>query len=212
MKRTLLFILLAAFMVQSCSKKAITRKYYMLELPIMADSVLTRTALTDGSVEIRPALVPPAFSQYRIAVRERSHEISYYSSHHWAMEPGELVTGLVKQKIKRSNLFPTITESSWRAMPKYQIITRVDQIEAMKIGDDLAAHVAGRFELLYAETKETIVYHEFDHRQILEEKDLNLMAEEQSKILNQEINTFLILVKNHLVKHDALPQNLEIVP
>ena len=212
MKKILISLLFAAFFFQYCGTKTITRKYYMLDFPPVADSVLTSAPLTDGSCEIKPANIPPAFSQYRIAVRERSHEISYYTSHQWAMEPSELITDLVRSKVKSSNLFKYISESSWRELPKFQVVTQINELEAIKVGDDLAAHISGRMELVSTEDKSTVVYHDFNHREILEQKDINLLADQLSIILFQEINIFLIQVKNYLLKHDALPKNLEIIP
>jgi len=197
-KSNFLILFVLAFLFHSCSKKVITRNYYVLEFPVQVDSVQTGQPLVNASCEIFAVTMPPAFSQSRIAVRKRSHEISYYQNHLWAVTPGDLIAQLIESYIQKENIFTKASQTIWKEVPVYRIYTNVMQIEAMDIDDELYAHLKMRINLFNRSENRTMVSHQFDRQELLEERDINLLAEALSRILLEELHRFSEKIKTEL--------------
>jgi ABC-type uncharacterized transport system auxiliary subunit len=87
MKKKYYALLLTILILQACSEKVLIRRYYVLEFPVWTDTTQIKSeARTAVTCEILTVQVPPAYAQHRIAVRKRSHEISYYQYNYWAID------------------------------------------------------------------------------------------------------------------------------
>lgn len=194
----LIILLLFVFAIQSCSKKVITRNYYVLEFPEQAADNQLEKPLVNASCEIFAVNIPPAFSQSRIAVRKRSHEISYYQNHLWAVTPGDLIAQLVESYIQKQNIFTKASQTIWKEVPAFRIHTYVQQIEAMDIDDELHARLKMKIDLFDRSENVIMVSHQFDRSEKLDERDINLFASSLSRILLEELNIFSDKIKNEL--------------
>lgn len=192
--------MLLVFLFQSCSKKVITRNYYVLEFPTQNEIIHPDKPLVNASCEIFAVNIPPAFSQSRIAVRKRSHEISYYQNHLWAVTPGDLIAQLLEDHIQKENIFSKASQSIWKEVPVYRIHSNVLLIEALDIDDELYAHLKMRINLFNRSENINMVSHKFDRKEILEERDINLLAESLSRILLEELRIFSNQIKTELAK------------
>ncbi len=190
MNKFLLIILSILFMTQACSKKVITRRYYVLDSPSTVDSSLNFTPLTNAICEILPVSVPPAYAQHRIAVRKRSHEITYYQYHHWAISPSKILTNLLEGQLRSTSIFTRVATAPWRKIPDYQVSTTVYRIEAYEEEDDFYARFDMRIELVENQNKNIISSHQFSRSVFLEERDLNLLASTLSRIFYEEVSIF----------------------
>lgn len=193
------FLLLILIFFSACGKKSILRKYYILDFPVEPDTVYAKTSLTDYVCEISTVKMPPAYGQHRIAVRQRSHEISYYHYHQWAMAPGEILTNLIEKKLQSSHIFISASRYMWRVIPNYQISTSVYQIEVMEIDDEYFAHLNMRLNLNDQADNIIAVTHQFDRIEPLEEADLNLFATLLSTILQEELTAFTGKIKTYFL-------------
>ena len=176
------------------------RKYYILDFPIDPDTLNAKTSLTTYVCEINTVKMPPAYGQHRIAVRQRSHEISYYQYHHWAMAPSEILTNLIEKKIQSTHIFISASRYMWEVIPDYQINTSIYQIEVMERDDQFFAHLNMRLNLNDRAANVIAVTHQFDRMEFLEERDLNLYATSISNILQEELNVFTEMIKNYFLK------------
>jgi len=198
MIKKLLFILVVVLLFESCGTRVITRKYYILDFPADSDTVSVEQPITSAVCEIISVTMPPAYGQNRIAVRRRSHEISYYQYHHWAMDPGEILTNLIEKKVQNAALFSQTSRFVWKVIPEYQIMSAVHHLEAVD-KDGFYAHLKMRLELYEREEKRVIVAHEFDRSEILSERDINLFAASISEILQQELTLFVGKMRDHFI-------------
>jgi len=194
----LVILLLSIILIQSCSKKVVTRNYYVLEFPAQNEEIQKSKPLVNESCEIFAANIPPAFSQSRIAVRTRSHEISYYQKHLWAVAPGDLIVQLIESYIQNENIFTKASQSIWKEVPIYRIYPYVQQIEAQDIDDELYAHLKMKIDLFNSSDNSIVVSHQFERKEMLEERDINLLAESLSKILQEELQQFSDKIKIEL--------------
>jgi ABC-type uncharacterized transport system auxiliary subunit len=197
-KKYALSLILISILFIACSKKVIVRNYYVLEFSEQTEEVELSKPLVNSSCEIFAVTIPPAFSQARIAVRKRSHEISYYQNHLWAVTPGDLIAQLIESHVQQQNIFTKASQSIWKEVPGFRIHATVMQLEAMDIDDELYSHIKMRINLFNREKNEIVVSHQFDRKEMLEEKDINLLAESLSMILKEELEIFTNKIRNEL--------------
>jgi ABC-type uncharacterized transport system auxiliary subunit len=190
MKKLIFILIILAVGVQSCGERALVRHYYILELPAKGTYDPGLTTPVEGVCEILDTKVPPAYAQLRIAVRKKSHEISYYQYHHWAMNPSENLTSLLEDQVKMAQIFSWSQSGFLKQIPDYQIASRVYKLEALDNEDAFYAHLEMGMELIIHASNKTIVTHEFERTQKLNSRDLNLFASELSVIFQEEAQQF----------------------
>jgi ABC-type uncharacterized transport system auxiliary subunit len=188
MKTVFLAILTAMIVFQACSEKVLIRRYYVLEFPIDSSAVQNKTS--GATCEILTVQVPPAYAQHRIAVRRRSHEISYYQYNYWAVDLAANLTSLLENQFEAEKIFASLASGDLRRIPDYQIAGTVYKLEAQDYEDVFTAHLQMRLDLIEYATGKVALYHQFDKSRILEERDLNLFASEISSIYREEISAF----------------------
>jgi len=198
MKKYVMLIIILLLVIEGCSKKSIVRKYYLLEFQNETTTETTTKAIVNQGCEIFPVTVPPAFAQSRIAVRIKSHEINYYSNHQWAVTPGDILTKLIETHVQGEHIFSKASQTVWQSVPRFQIQSEVYQIEATDDEDDLFAHLSMKLDLYDRSENRIIVSHSFDRIEILEARDLNLLAAKLSDILKEELRIFTYRIKKYL--------------
>ena len=201
MKIIYLIFLILIIVVQSCGERTLIRHYYILEFPATGDSLATSAIQGEGTCEIFDSKIPPAYAQQRIAVRQQSHEISYYQYHYWAMNPSENLTTLLEHRVQLSHIFNSAKSGLLKKIPDYQISSQVYKLEALDSDDIFYARLEMDLELIDYKSEKIIVTHRFDRTQILENRDLNLFASALSEIFQEEVDQFITKIGSYFGHH-----------
>jgi ABC-type uncharacterized transport system auxiliary subunit len=182
--------LLVAF-IGCKNQESVITKYYVLETPEDTTVIDTSSEIfIDEFCEVKQVNIYPAFSTRRIANRSHSHEITYYSTHEWAVRPSEVLTNMLVDYMNAKGLFKRVAERYWEVSPKYKIETTIYQLEVVKQGRDLAAHLHLEFKLIDNSNQEIIATYQADRTNLLEEKKINLFASTISKMFYSAMNDF----------------------
>lgn len=183
---------LAVFLLGTgCSRKAVQHTYYLIEAPAMPDSaVVADVPLVVASCEILPVQIHPAFASERIALRVRTHEISYYAYHKWAVNPEDVLIQLLESGLQERRIFSTVTARLWKLLPDYQLQLYVHRLEVLQQGGRLYAHLDLAFSLSDNASRQVVVYHAADKRVALRERDLNLFAGAISALFDRALSDF----------------------
>ncbi len=190
MKKILLFLLFAVFIWNGCGRKTILRKYYVIEIPAPADSViLDKPPLTEKTCEILPVSVAPPFANTRIALRKQTHEITYYVNHRWAVKPDEVITQQIERHLQQQRIFSLATSRFWKLIPDYQLKTEIYQLEAVEENGKLTAHLHIDFSLVDTHSRKVVIYFSANRFEPLPKKNMNLFADALSNRLSQELHT-----------------------
>jgi ABC-type uncharacterized transport system auxiliary subunit len=142
--------------------------------------------------------MPPAYNQQRIAVRRRSHEISYYQHHYWAMNPADNLTSMIEKVIQESNIFSSASSGNLTNVPDFQISSNIFKLEVKDITDTFQVHLDMRFELIDYVNGKAVLTHQFERSTALEDRDLNLFASEISRIFYEETEQFVNKMSSYL--------------
>lgn len=181
------------YLLSGCmSQKKPTDKYYVIE---KNDSLEIFTPdqqpWLDGYCEIVPVQVYPAYATQQIAKKNKTHEITYYRYHHWAVRPEEALNLLIEDHLNRSSLFKRVSRRYWRINPAYKLETTVYQLEIQQQEENIyQGHIAFRFDLFHIPSGDLLVSHEADRKEDLTRRDINLFAQTVGNIFHQELNEF----------------------
>ena len=192
-----LFIFLPFILL--CSRKTITRNYYLVELPKTVE--ISQTIATEQLpyiVDVRDFQVAKAFEQTRIALRTASNEINYYHYHHWAVRPAYALSDQLRQTVDRMRLFQQVNRG-FSYSPHFIMTGIVHSIERYHINNQQSAHLAVTFQLIDLKTELPVVRYEFDQMKKLEKsKSMNAFAQVISEIFYQETLSFTAMITDYL--------------
>ncbi|NQT23782.1 membrane integrity-associated transporter subunit PqiC [candidate division KSB1 bacterium] len=200
MKKSIFIVLLlfCAVFIAGCGKKALIRKYYVLETvnvenrkgPVYTDRIPIR-------VEIRDFQVAKAFDQTRIASRTASNEIDYYFYHHWAVRPTVALADMVYEVMESADLFLKVSRE-YSVTTEYMITCVIHRLERMDGFPHPKAHLAGRLELIDINMDLPVIQYEFDQQvELKNDRSMNKFAAVLSEILHQETEAFTRLIAAH---------------
>jgi len=188
-RKAIWIFMLSLLMLSGCfGRKSVMQKYYLLELPAVADSVhektQSKTSATCGIAEVK---VADAFASSRIALRTNTHELRYYSYHKWAVRPGIVLSQLVEQYLQEQRIFAFTSNRNLKRLPDYELYTEVKHLEVVERDDALAAHLNIEFQLVDNSSGEILLRHKADSRNPLAEKKLNLFTATIGEIVHNEL-------------------------
>ncbi len=198
-KKIIIFLLFIGFVLFGCGKRSIIQKYYLIEPPTAVDTLSNNgNSITEDFCEINPTEIAPAFATHKIAVRSKTHQISYFYYHKWAVTPRQAVTDFIERRISGANIFKRTGVDIWKFNPKYQIRSKVNVLEFREKGGNAAAHLQAVIWLFDKDEKANLLVHNFDRTVLLQQKKLNNFSKAISELLHQEINVFINKVKRLL--------------
>jgi len=192
MDRFAIFLLLALMLaVMGCSnQQSVVKKYYVLETPDDTTLVDTTKGFIDEFCEVEQVALYPAFETRQIANRSQSHQISYYSSHEWAVRPAEVLTNMLVDFMEEEAMFKRVATRYWKVSPAFKIETSIYQLEVVNEDNGLAAHLKLEFRLVDADTQEVITSYQMDQCKSMEEKKINIFATNISEMFYIALDDF----------------------
>jgi ABC-type uncharacterized transport system auxiliary subunit len=196
---SLLIGIVVLWLSPGCGGKTMVLKYYLIELPALQDTtVVVKENAVNASCEIRPVETHPAFAGNEIARRSRSHELSYYAYHQWAVKPSEAIADILREQLDKSGLFLKTNKRFWGVNPDYALITRVEKLEVAEIKDTFYARLRLEFFLLDNASETVLIEHLADRQVPLKRKSINLFAYEISRLLDEEISKLTAKIREHI--------------
>lgn len=207
MRVALIVFVALAGLVTACGRRvAVPKKYYVIELPsLAAESAESTGPLIDAACEIERVAIAPAFDGVRIALRTRTHEITYYSHHLWAANPAQSLTDQLEADVRSRGIFGASGYRLWNIVADYRIETDVTHLEVVEGDNSLTAHLQVQFTLLDVSSGERRVYHAADRRRALAGNDLNLYATAISEMFGFELERFANKIVNALAGEAKSP-------
>ena len=193
-KTSLLFIiLLIGFLVfENCSKKAIQRKYYLLDYPgVVKDSTRMMQKPFPFKVMVQTMRIPRTYDRTNVVVRYSAHQIDYYRFSLWAIKPQLIISDLIAQQLQTYQIFEKCEREFLDENPDYEIVGYIDAIEMFHSEQYNAAHLAMKLYLRRSEDFQLLVKHEFDRQEELFNLDMSYFAKKVSDMLREEIDKFI---------------------
>ena len=175
MKPYIITIISFILLLTSCiSEKKIIRKYYTLEIPEDTYNIAPDTLnLIPGKCEIGRVNINPVYEKKQIVNRNKSHEITYYMYHQWAVRPDEAIREILHEYMQNKRLFENVSTRYSRSIPDYRFETSVNGLEIVEIDKSFSAHVNLDFMLILNTSDSILIRHQADRTEPLKKKDMN---------------------------------------
>ncbi len=192
MTRTLILILCSAFILTGClGRRSMPARFYILDYPPGLEVNFEDESPVQKSLLIRTVEISPAYATTQIALRERTHEIRYFSFNQWAVRPEQSLTSLLTEFMNEHNIFRTVyTRPSLNLEPDYIMETIIHHMVLVEDGREYYARLSLEYALREFGNGETVLNHRADRKQVLEDKNLNLFAAAISEIFIDELGKF----------------------
>lgn len=201
-KPFIIFTLIIIGLSLTCSKRAMIRKYYILEIDQnnLPDSTEFASPLPIH-LEVRDFEVGKAFEHTPIVVRTNTHELNYYIYHHWAVKPGIAIADMAFSYLTQRNLFEK-NSRGYTTDSDYCLGGHIYTIERLEKDKQTYAHLHIKFELLDHSLKKSLLQYEFNREAFIKDKKrMNPVAHQMSLILQEELDIFIEKIIN-LIQSD----------
>lgn len=170
------------------SRKQEAPRFYLIEFPSEVSRADTIVALP-FVLEITDVDVHPAYSTTQMAMRENDHEVQYFVNHQWASRPHQSIQRFIMSYFNHKGTFEATEARFWNDQPDFRLRTSVYHLEVVRERRDFYARLHVRFTLVDA-SGQVIDQHHFDHKRLLEKRNLNLFSRAINNILYEELHFF----------------------
>ncbi len=191
-------LIITLLLIPGCmSERKIVRRYYTIEipesqLPVSNDSI----SLINGNLEINQVEINPVYQKTQIVNRINSNEINYFIYHQWAVRPSEAAKDLITDYLESSHIFKSVASEGILSVSDYRLATSVNNLELVEINKSFSAHLNLEFKIFDNLDNQIIISQKADRTSVLQQRDLNLFAEEVSNLICEELKKFTILIKD----------------
>lgn len=195
MKKYILIPLLMALALSGCrSSRSVVQHFYLLEPPAEHNMDWPEgLSVIPGSCEILNVNIASAYASHRIAVREDSHQIRYFSFHEWAVRPDQDLSRLLIGFLETHSVFEQIEYGRLVFPADYILETKVKHMELDNRQKTFHARLHVDFRLFAADRENTFLYHHVaDRFQELEKKNINEFVAAVGKLFMEELQSFSI--------------------
>lgn len=174
-------------------------RLYVLEYPEESIDDIPELNLTAGkSCKISFVETHPAFGKYKIAIREGSHEIRYFSYNQWAVRPGQSLSLMLTDFFRKSNIFEKLIPPNETGEADYTIETYIPRLQVVRDGKNYKAHIETEFRLINNRLGKTVLEQRSVNINDLDEKCLNLFSSEISRVFTRELHNFALGIVDEL--------------
>ena len=128
--------------------------YYTLQVPPPPDPPPTETARS--SLAVQEFRSPGYLRQGAIVYRVSPEQIGFYDYHRWAMDPRELVTNAIVDRLRARGAFASVKVYDGRSDVDYVLSGRLDKLEELDYGGGVRVEVAMSAQITNVKTGTTV--------------------------------------------------------
>ena len=128
--------------------------YYTLQVPPPPDPSPTEAARP--SLAVREFRSPAYLRQGPIVYRVSPEQIGFYDYHRWAVDPRELVTNAIVDRLRAGGAFSAVKQYDGRSDIDYILSGRLDKLEELDYGGGIRVEVAMSAQITNLKTGITV--------------------------------------------------------
>jgi ABC-type uncharacterized transport system auxiliary subunit len=142
MRRTvtaIVFCLVTLVILVGCGRVRYPQ-YYTLNLPAPPDPPASENA--HATLAIREFSAPAYLHQGAIAYKTSPEQIGFYAYHRWAIDPREVVTNAVIDRLRASGAFAFVKPYDGRPDSSYVLSGRLEKLDELDYGGGIKVEIA----------------------------------------------------------------------
>jgi ABC-type uncharacterized transport system auxiliary subunit len=151
---TVALLLSSLIILAGCSGKMRYPSYYTLNLPAPPDPPATEDA--KATVAIREFSAPAYLRRGTIVFKTSPESVGFYQYQRWAVDPCDLVTDTVRDRLSATGLFAHVKRYDGRPDAEYLLTGRLEKLEEIDYDGGAKVVVAISAQMIKVDTGATV--------------------------------------------------------
>jgi ABC-type uncharacterized transport system auxiliary subunit len=196
---TLIMVSVAATWLLGCSAQLLggktvisERRKFLIEAKPLRLPFKNSERPYNYHLEIKKFNVSRLYDQDRIVIRLSDVEIRENRQQVWSVRPSEMLTDVVEQYFKKSDLFVNASQEFLDMRPDYVFSGTVSAIEELKTGGSRFARLAMSMQITDTEKNQIIWSGEFDDQPPVPVDDMGKTVQTMRDILHRNMEEYLV--------------------
>ena len=188
-RMTLIVTLAISVALVGCMSKVKYPAYYTLNLPPAPDPPAQEGVR--ASLAIREFRSPAYLRQGAIVYKTSPEQIGFYDYHRWAVDPRELVTNAVADRLRASGTFTQVKLYDGRSDVNYILTGRLEKLEEVDYQGGVKVEVAISAQMTSLATGGTVWTNAVSEVGTVAQHDVPAVVSEMNQTMNRAIEKLL---------------------
>jgi ABC-type uncharacterized transport system auxiliary subunit len=184
-----LFMIAACIAMAGCMGKVKYPNYYTLNVPPPPDPPAQEGAR--ASLGVREFRSPTYLRQGAIVYRPSPEQIGFYNYHRWAVDPRELVTTAVANRLRASGNFARVSIYDGHSNPDYILAGRLEKLEEVDYEGGVKVQVEIWAQMTKLDTGATVWSNEVSESGTVSGRDVPAIVSEMNHAMDRAIAKLL---------------------
>src|SRR6201997_1927052 len=185
---TIVFCFAALVILVGCGRVRYP-KYYTLNLPAPPDPPPAENV--HAAVAVREFSAPVYLRQGAIVYKPSPEQIGFYAYHRWAINPRELVTHSVIERLRASGAFARVKPYDGRPDVEYVLSGRLEKLEEIDYAGGVKVEVALSAQMTNLATGRTVWTNAVSDEGDINKRDVAEVVSEMNRTMERAIEKLL---------------------
>lgn len=185
----IVFVLTALITLAGCGGAAKYPNYYTLHVPPPPDPPAQEGVR--ASLAVREFRSPTYLHQGAIAYKTSPEQIGFYNYHRWAVDPREVVTNAVIDRLGASGNFTQVKPYDGRSDIDYVVSGRIEKLEEVDYDGGVKVEVAITAQMTNLTTGATVWTNTVDEVGRVGQRDVPEVVSEMNRTMQRAIEKLL---------------------
>jgi ABC-type uncharacterized transport system auxiliary subunit len=183
------FVLTALITLAGCGGAVKYPNYYTLHVPPPPDPPLQEGVR--ASLAVREFRSPVYLHQGAIVYKTSPEQIGFYNYHRWAVDPREVVTNAVTDRLRASGHFTQVKPYDGRSDIDYVLSGRIEKLEEIDYDGGVKVEVAISAQMTNVATGEAVWTNTVDEIGAVGQRDVPAIVSEMNQTMERAIERLL---------------------
>lgn len=185
----IVFVLTALITLAGCGGAAKYPNYYTLHVPAPPDPPAQEGVR--ASLAVREFRSPTYLHQGAIVYKTSPEQIGFYSYHRWAVDPREVVSNAVTDRLRASGNFTQVKPYDGRSDVDYVLSGRIEKLEEVDYDGGVKVEVAITAEMTNLTNGAAVWTNTVDEVGTVGQRDVPAVVSEMNRTMQRAIEKLL---------------------
>jgi len=183
------FVLTTLMTLASCGGAVKYPNYYALHIPPPPDPPAQEGVR--ASLAVREFRSPSYLRQGAIVYKTSPEQVGFYNYHRWAVDPREIVTNAVTDRLRASGNFTQVKTYDGRPDVDYVLSGRIEKLEEVDYAGGVKVEVAITAQMTNLTTGRAVWTNTVDEIGTVDRRDVPTVVSEMNRTMERAIEKLL---------------------
>ena len=183
------FVLTALVTLTGCGGSVKYPNYYALHVPPPPDPPAKEGVR--ASLAVREFRSPTYLHQGAIVYKTSPEQIGFYNYHRWAVDPREVVTNAVTDRLRAGGNFTEVRPYDGRSDIDYVLIGRIEKLEEIDYDGGVKVEVAINAQMTKLSTGAAVWTNTVDEMGTVGQRDVPAVVSEMNRTMERAVEKLL---------------------